>query len=183
LIIPYEAPQGRRLHVIGGYFSHGPQAGKFEFASVASLPQSKAKCPRKTRAERAADHGLEEEEVGALDSEFFLAFIWQTAGRPTEAPPGWRRECPLTVVVDNYQAHKSERVKAELPLLAAAGITLIYLPAYCPELSRIEPIWNDVKYQGLPQRSYPTLGKLKQAVDTALVAKRWELRARRESAQ
>lgn len=182
MIIPYEAPQGRRLHVIGGYFSHGPQAGKFEFASVASVPRSKAKRPRKTRAERAADHGLEEGEVGVLDSEFFLAFIWQIGGRPAAAPPDWRRERPLAVVVDNYQAHKSERVKAELPLLAAAGITLIYLPAYCPELSRIEPIWNDVKYHGLPQRTYPTLGKLKQAVDTALVAKRWELGAQAQTA-
>lgn len=150
---------------------------------MASVPQSKAKRPRKTQAERAADHGLEAEEVGVLDSELFLAFIWQTGGRPATAPPDWRRERPLAVVVDNYQAHKSERVKAELPQLAAAGITLFYLPAYCPEMSRIEPIWNDVKYHGLPQRSYPTLGKLKQAVDTALVAKRWELGARCEPAQ
>lgn len=167
---------------MGGYFSHGPQAGKFEFASLASVPRSKAKRPRKTQAERAADHGLEEEEVGVLDSEFFLAFIWQTSGRPVEAPPDWRRELPLAVVVDNYQAHKSERVKAELPLLAAAGITLYYLPAYCPELSWIEPIWNDVKYHGLPQRSYPSLGKLKQAVDSALAVKRWELGTRHETA-
>lgn len=182
MIIPYEAPQGRRLHVIGGYFSHGPQAGKFELASLASVPQSKAKRPRKTRAQRAAEHGQEEEDVGVLDSEFFLAFLWQTGGRPAAAPPDWRRELPLVVVVDNYQAHKSERVQAELPLLAAAGITLLYLPAYCPELSRIEPIWNDVKYHGLPYRSYPTLGKLKQAVDTALVAKRWELGAPAQTA-
>lgn len=182
LVVPYEAPQGRRLNVIGGYFSHGPQAGKFEFASFASWPKSKARQPRKTLAERAADHGLEAEEIGVLDSELFLAFLWQLAGRPAEAPADWRRERPLVVVADNYQAHKSDRVKAELPALTQAGITLFYLPAYSPELSRIEPIWNDAKYHGLPQRSYQKLGELKRAVDRALVMKRLALRDTTEGA-
>ena len=180
--MPYEAPQGRRLNVIGGYFSHGPQAGEFTFASFASLPKRKAKQPRKTLAEQAADHGLTEEEVGVLNSELFLAFLWQAAGRPVDAPAGWQRERPLVVVVDNYQAHQSARVKAELPALQRAGISLFYLPAYSPELSRIEPLWHAVKYYGLPQRSYQTLGELKRAVDTALVVKRLELRDNSETA-
>lgn len=174
--VPYEAPQGRRLNVIGGYFSHGPQAGRFEFASFASLPKRKAKQPRKTLAECAAAHGVSEDEVGVLDSELFLAFLWQVAGRPAAAPADWRRERPLVVVVDNYQTHKSDRVKAELPALQRAGITLFYLPASSPELSRIEPIWHDVKYYRLPRRSYDALGALKRAVDQALVLKRCELR-------
>ena len=176
LPVPYEAPQGRRLNAIGGYFSHGPQAGRLEFVSYASLPKNKAKQPRKTLAQRAADHGLTEEELGVLDSELFLAFVWYLAGRPPDALAGWRRVRPLVLVVDNYQTHKSDRVKAERPLLAAAGVTLLYLPAYSPELSRIEPIWNDVQYHGLPRRSYPTLGELKRAVDLALVEKRLGLR-------
>ena len=89
---------------------------------------------------------------------------WQgerhVAVRPDHAPMDWRRVRPLVVVVDNYQAHKSDRVKAELSHLQAADIYLFYLPAYSPELSEIEPIWNDVKYHGLPQCSYQALGDL-----------------------
>ena len=36
LRVPYEAPQGRRINVIGAYFSHGPEVGRFEYASYAS---------------------------------------------------------------------------------------------------------------------------------------------------
>ena len=183
-MVPYEAPQGRRLNVIGGYFSHGPLAGKFEFASFASLPQSRCKQPRKTLAERAAEHGLAAEEVEVLDAEVFLAFVWLLAGRPVDAPDDWRRARPLVVVVDNYQVHRSEQVKLALPVLHAADVYLFYLPAYSPELSRIEPLWHDVKYHRLRQRSYSELGKFKRAVDLALWEKRQELQAAaRESAQ
>jgi DDE superfamily endonuclease len=179
LRVGYEAPQGRRLNVIGGYFSHGPEAGRFEFASLASLPEGSRKPgapPRKPLTERAAAHGLTEDEVGVIDSEVFLAFVWQLAGRPVEGADPWRRERPLVVVVDNYQVHRSERVRAELPGLRAADIHLFYLPAYSPELSRIEAIWHDVKYHRLPTRSYRELGLLKRAVERALVEKRLDLR-------
>lgn len=176
LWVPYEAPQGRRLNVIGGYFSHGPLAGRFEFASFASLPEGRSKRSRKTPAERAAAQGLEEEALGVIDSAVFLGFVWQLAGRPLDALPGWRRERPLVVVVDNYQVHKSEQVQAELRELNAADVYLFYLPAYSPELSAMEPIWRDVKYHELTERSHQTLGSLKQAVDTALLCKRIGLR-------
>jgi hypothetical protein len=176
LLVPYEAPQGRRLNVIGGYFSHGPLAGTFEFASFASLPRSRSKHGEKTLARRAAEQDLVVDDVGVIDSEVFLGFVWQLAGRPVAAPAGWRRARPLVVVVDNYQAHRSDRVKAELPELQAADVYLFYLPAYSPELSAIEPIWHDVKYHQLPERSHATLGSLKQATELALLQKRLELR-------
>lgn len=47
------------------------------------------------------------EDVGKIDSEVFLAFVWQLGGRPTDAPPDWKRERPL--VVDNYSVHKGAR--------------------------------------------------------------------------
>ena len=178
LRVAYEAPQGRRLNVIGGYFSHGPLAGTFEFACFASLPRSRSKRAEKTLAQRAAEQGLAVEEVGVIDSVVFLSFVWHLAGRPMDAPPGWRRERPLVVAVDNYQAHKSDRVKAELPRLQAADIYLFYLPAYSPELSDIEPIWHDVKYHQMPERSHAQLGGLKQAAERALLRKRLELQQR-----
>jgi transposase len=178
LQVPYEAPQGRRLNVIGGYFSHGPLAGTFEFASFASLPKSRSKTAEKTLAQRAAEQDLSVEEVGVIDSEVFLGFVWHLAGRPGDAPVDWRRERPLVVAVDNYQAHKSDRVKAELAKLHAADIYLFYLPPYSPELSAIEPIWHDVKYHQLTERSHAKLGGLKQAAEGALLRKALELRER-----
>ena len=182
LTIPYEAPRGRRVHALGLYFSHGPLAGKFSSVTFAQLPQRRGKRPRKSLAEDAAAHGVTVEEVGRIDSEVLLAFVWMVAGRPPDAPAGWRRERPLVIVLDNYTVHTSARVKAELPALAAANITFFYLPAYAPELSRIEPIWHDVKYYELTERSYAQVGDLKRAVDTALARKAIRLReAQQES--
>lgn len=177
------APQGRRLNAIGGYFSHGPQAGEFRCALFARVPHlaqradgSWASTQRKELAAVAAEHGLAPEDVGAIDSAVFLAFVWQLAGRPADAPEDWRRERPLVVVIDNYQVHRSQRVKREQEALRAANIELFYLPAYAPELSRIEPQWRAVKYQGLPQRSYATLGELKVAVEQAIAWRAVQLR-------
>jgi putative transposase len=116
-----------------------------------------------------------------IDSEVFLAFVWLVAGRPVEAAAGWRRERPLVVVLDNYSVHKSQRVKTELTALTAANIRLFYLPAYRPELSRIEPLWQDVKYRKLTTRSHAQLGNLKQAVEVALARKAIELRQTAQS--
>ena len=177
--MPYEAPQGRRLNVIGGYFSHGPLAGEFRFATFAKVPQPEPRADgslRKPLAEVAAEHGLAEEDLGVIDSAVFLAFVWQLAGRPVEPPAGWRRERPLMVVVDNYSVHKSERVRWERWRLEAADVHLVYLPAYSPELSRIEAHWKVTKYHELPQRSYHSLGELKSAVETALAQRAIDLR-------
>jgi hypothetical protein len=182
--VPYEAPQGRRLNVIGGYFSHGPQQGEFQFATFASIPRPKPRADGaegKSLAQRAAAHGLTEADLGVIDSDVFLAFIWQLAGRPASAPAGWRRSRPLMVVVDNYSVHKSERVAWERRTLQAADVYLVYLSAYSPQLSRIETHWKVTKYYEISRRSYASLGALKTAVETALSHRAIDLRARCES--
>jgi hypothetical protein len=126
----------------------------------------------------AAAHGLQETEVGQLDSARFIGFIWRVAGRPPGAGPAWARERPLRVVLDNYSVHKNKAVQAEQLAWATAGIDLVYLPAYSPELSAIEPVWNDVKAHQLPIRSYTQAGQLKQAVDAALAQKAALLQAK-----
>jgi hypothetical protein len=108
LFVPFEANQGRRVNVIGGYFSHGPCAGRFVFETAAKLPQSKAKKRRKSLEERAQTHGVTAEDVGVIDAEFFLAFVWKLAGRPEGAGPDWKRERPLVIPVDNYSVHASD---------------------------------------------------------------------------
>jgi hypothetical protein len=176
LRIPYEAPQGRRVNVMGAHFTHGPAAGRFEHQSWACLPKSRAKKQRKTPEQVAAAHGLRVDEVGPIDSDRFLAFVWRAAGRPAEAPEGWKRERPLMVVLDNYSVHTSKAVGDEEARLEAADVHLVSLPSYSPELSRIEPDWNDVKQHQLPVRSFERVAELKQAVDEALARKAHQLR-------
>lgn len=176
LLIPYEAPQGRRVNVIGAYISHGVEAGRFQFATTVTLPASQAKKPR-SPAEQAAAHGLQEDEVGPIDSERFLQFVWQLAGRPALYPEEWRRERPLVIWMDNYSVHKSERVRAEMPSLERAGITLTYLPSYSPEMSAIEPIWHDVKAHRLQERSQTQVALQKRAVEEGLAQKAADLLA------
>jgi hypothetical protein len=175
LLVPYEASEGRRVNGIGLFFAHGPDAGRFLFETYAVVPKSRAKKPRKTLAEVAAQHGLSETEIATLDAGRVLAFIWKAAGRPAVFETGWKRLRPLVIALDNYSVHKSQVIQEALPLLEAADIYVLYLPAYSPELSEIEPVWNDVKYRKMTKRSYSLLGDLKQAVDDALQCKADEL--------
>lgn len=183
LTVPYEANQGRRVNVIGGYFSHGPCAGRFEFETRVSLPKSKAKNPRKTAEERAEGHGVKPEEVGRIDAECFLSFVWWLAGRPQGASDGWRRERPLVIPLDNYSVHQCDRVKEEKSKLERADIHLFSLPSYSPELSDIEPVWQDVKHHQLTQRSHDQLGALHKEVRSALQRKAAKLLAARQPHQ
>jgi putative transposase len=59
-------------------------------------------------------------------------------------------------------------VKDEQMALSAEGISFFFLPAYCPALNDIEPLWRQVKYQDLPDRSHETEASLRAAVETAL---------------
>jgi hypothetical protein len=179
LSIPYEAAQGRRVNAVGLYFSQGPQAGRFLFETAASLPEQRAKKARKSLAEQATAHGLMPEQVGKIDSERLIAFIWKAAGRPAVHDAAWRRERPLVIWLDNYSVHKSERVQAELPEWERAGITLCYLPSYSPDLSRMEPIWHPVKHHEIVRRSHAQLGDLMSTVDEALTQKAADLMAAR----
>lgn len=171
LRIPYEAPQGRRVNAIGAFFSHGPLAGRFVFETYAGLPKSRAKKQRKTPDEIALAHGLTSEEVGPIDQERFLAFIWRVAGRPDEGTSDWKRERPRWIVLDNYSVHTSQPIQEAMSLLEAANVFFFYLPSYSPQLSDIEPIWNAVKHHEMPVRSHQKVKDLKQAVDAALTKK------------
>ncbi len=47
------------------------------------------------------------------------------------------------------------------------GIHLYYLPPYSPELNLIEPFLGVVKYTEMPERSYPTMPSLLEAINQA----------------
>ena len=169
--MPYQAPQGRRVNVIGAYFTHGPEAGRLTYRCWAVVPTSRARKPRTTPEERAATHGLTVDEVGPIDAERLVAFLWQVSGRPADAAADWRRARPLVLALDTYAVHSGQTVGAARPQLAAANSTLVYLARYCPEQSGSEPIWNDLKQHQLPIRSFERVADLTHAVDDALAHK------------
>ena len=119
LRLPYEAPQGRRVNGIGAYCTHGVEAGRLVYELCASLPKSRAKQPRKTPAERAAAHELAVEQIGTVDGERLVRFIWTVAGRPAIYAEGWQRERPLVIVLDNYGAVDASLAREAIALRSA----------------------------------------------------------------
>ena len=180
LSIPYEASEGRRVNAIGAYFPDGPLAGTFCYETFASQPKRARVAKRKTPEEVALAYGLTLDQVGPINAERFIAFVWKTAGRPEVASSEWRRERPLMVVLDNYSVHKCQAVKDTLQAWERADIYLVYLPSYCPQLSAIEPIWNDTKQNELSSRSHQNVCELKMQVDLALTRKARRLEERCE---
>jgi hypothetical protein len=142
--------------------------GRFLYETYAGLPKSKAKKQRLTPEEIAAKHGLLPEEVGPIDGERFLRFVWRVSGRPAIYAEDWKRERPLVIVLDNYSVHTGQPVQEAIKALEAANVFLFYLPAYCPQLSDIEPIWNAVKHHEILARSYQEVKDLKGAVEEVL---------------
>jgi transposase len=169
LSVPFEANCGRRLNLIGGYFSHGPMAGHFEYELYLGLPKSRAK---KTKGQIVSlPDGVSEEEVGPIDGDRLVAFLWRLAGRPKVYSSDWKRVRPLYIWLDNYSVHTGQAVKDVLADLKAADVHLMYLPAYSPELSEIEPIWNDVKYHQMSKRSFTDILDLRTEAKAALERK------------
>ena len=63
---------------------------------------------------------------------------------------------PTVLVLDNASIHKAHLVKAQVAARAAAGVTLLFLPPYSPELNRIETLWRFCKHYWLTPDAYQT---------------------------
>ena len=85
---------------------------------------------------------------------------------------------PRVVVLDNAGIHTSKAVRAARQGLAKLGIFLYYLPAYSPELNRIEPVFKQVKHNDMPIRSFTTRADLRKAVEAGFEAYRRRLRVK-----
>jgi len=69
------------------------------------------------------------------------------------------------VVLDNAGLHTSKVIRQARRSLASSGIYVYFLPPYSPELNEIEPVFRQVKYQEIPERSHMTRIGLREAVD------------------
>jgi hypothetical protein len=75
--------------------------------------------------------------------------------------------CPVlgagqVVILDNASFHRKEQLRQ---LLQKVGCSLLALPAYSPDLNKIEPLWNSIK-QRIRMCADPHLN-FRQKVDAA----------------
>lgn len=75
---------------------------------------------------------------------------------------------PTVVVLDNAPFHRARAVREREPQWQEQGLTLCFLPAYCPHLNRIEGIWKRLKGFLLPRRCDDSVAELTEAVLAAL---------------
>ena len=106
-----------------------------------------------------AQRGKRLNVVGALLSsgELFTAKLWETmtallfvgflgllvehVGKPLEG------------TLDNASVHKAKEIEPLLKVLQGKGLKLYFLPAYSPELNRIEKLWHKMKYEWMAFKS------------------------------
>ncbi len=64
-------------------------------------------------------------------------------------PPNNRQayRVPLVLIVDNASIHRRKQMASWRKLLEQEySMSLYFLPAYSPELNRIERVWRQIKY-------------------------------------
>jgi len=137
-----------------------------------------ASCRRRVNVLGALKYGATQQRLvwqsrtTTWDSQGFLEFVWhQIVGLSTTfgaLPADWKLSKHKVVVLDNYRVHQSRLVQSHLELLKQVGVVFFYLPPYSPELNLIEVEWRQIKYQGLPRRSFEKLDELQQAVEAAM---------------
>jgi transposase len=96
--------------------------------------------------------------AGFTDGAVFLAFLQEVLVPQLRPGP--------VLIMDNLKAHK---VAGVVDACAAAGVRLLYLPPYAPDLSPIEEWWSKVKALVRAQAAR-TLEALEQAIAEALAA-------------
>lgn len=75
-----------------------------------------------------------------------------------------RLDKPCLVVLDNASVQTSALFQAQVGRWEAAGLYLLFLPPYCPELNLIEILWRKIKYEWLPLSAYRSFKELHDAL-------------------
>jgi hypothetical protein len=78
----------------------------------------------------------------SVNSRWFYAYLTGIAEQVKRTD-----QVPLVLIVDNASIHRSKQMEGWRKLLAEEySTTLYFLPAYSPELNRIEMVWKQMKY-------------------------------------
>ena len=89
-------------------------------------------------------------------SALFVALLAKLVDRFPEAPP-------IHVIVDNYRIHSSKITACALQQWQGR-VVLHFLPPYCPNDNRIEPVWRDLHGKVTRNHRCPTMAALMRAV-------------------
>jgi transposase len=79
---------------------------------------------------------------GPTDANIFSSFM-----KDLQAYVG--ENITLVIILDNASIHKAKSIQEDLSILENAGVKFYFLPAYCPELNRIERLWHMMKHTWL----------------------------------
>lgn len=142
------------------------------FTTIPSVPYAWQKVGE--RLELASAHGPRQNVFGllslqhkfhsfafaqSLDSATIIACLDAFCGR-------LRR--PALVVLDNAPVHTSAAFAARRADWEAAGLSLLSLPPYCPELNLIEHLWRKIKYEWLPLCASESFARLTEELFATL---------------
>lgn len=75
---------------------------------------------------------------------------------------------PCLVVLDNASTHRSEAFESKIKSWEKAGLYLLFLPPYSPELNLIEILWRKLKYEWLPLSAYESFKDLLEQLESTL---------------
>ena len=73
------------------------------------------------------------------------------------------------VIIDNAPIHTSHVFQGKIPCWEKKRLFLYFLPAYSPELKRIEILWRFIKYWWLPFSAYLNFQTLTEAIEDILM--------------
>lgn len=73
-------------------------------------------------------------------------------------------ERPALVVLDNAPIHTSDDFAEQMASWQERGLSVKFIPPYCPELNLIEILWRKIKYEWLPLTAYQNFRVLTRAL-------------------
>lgn len=72
------------------------------------------------------------------------------------------------VVLDNAPTHRSKAFMEKVKQWQEQDLYIFFLPAYSPELNKIEMLWRKIKYQWLDFDAYTCWDSLQQHLNQVL---------------
>ncbi len=72
------------------------------------------------------------------------------------------------IVIDNAPMHTAAEFDEKIEEWAELRLTIYRLPSYCPELNKVEMLWEKIKYDWLSWEAYKSEKSLREELDKVL---------------